>query len=86
MKITEALEGILRRSARPLAVQCSEAHAAKLEEMGLARIVSRNPTPFVEITSLGRMYLTLPEEMLGRFKSTLKDQADPLLGPKGWNR
>jgi hypothetical protein len=86
MKITGALEDILCRSARPVAIQCTEAQAEKLEEMRLAKIVSRNPTPFVEITDLGRMYLAMPEEIEWRFKNALKDRIDPLLGPEGWRR
>lgn len=86
MKLAGALEDILCRSACPVAIQCTEAQAEKLEEMRLAKIVSRNPTPFVEITDLGRMYLALPEELEWRFKNALKGHIAPLLGPAGWNR
>jgi hypothetical protein len=48
---------ILLRSAKPWAVECSEADAKDLERRGLAKIVSRNPDPFVEITPIGRGYL-----------------------------
>ena len=82
-KVPQALEDILFRSASPRAIQCTEAHGKKLEKMGLAKIVSRNPTPFVEITELGRMYLALPQELEWRFNNSLRDQMDPLLGPKG---
>jgi hypothetical protein len=51
------LNQILLRSAHPRAVECSEDEAKALEKRGLAKIISRNPNPFVEITPIGRGYL-----------------------------